>query len=938
MLRSMVTVDPAGLSRRDLTTRADSDGTNVVSAEALPSWFVVALVGALTTIVGFGTIGLGLADIGVFLPVPTLALAGATTFALLWKVAPWRLPARRDRSTAVPAGLAVALAIVATAFAVQNRAEHVLVDRDPGAYMVTARWMATHHNLQFHEPLAALKGANGLWFFSPAVYDQGGGHLYFQFSHLFPTLLAEARWIGGDGLMFCTPPILGGLGLLCFYALATRFVRPWVALGAAAALAVGLGEMHFMRDAYSELPTQVLLLGGLWLLTRSGPPRPALAGFTGLVLGAVVMARVDGPLYLVAIPFAIGATVVSHRRRDPGSRDALVAAGWLVAGTVLTAALGYTDVALRSTKYVELLGNRAWLQYVGLAVMCLVVVGIAAWIHRLATWSTNAARGWLPDAAAIVVGAGLLAMWFVRPHIQQAVISYPHRTPELTEKLRFYGIVAAGVRTNSERSLIWHSWYLGPLTLAAGIAGVALLTREVLRGKSGPKGIVVATFLPVAAVYLWNPNILSDQIWVMRRYFPFILPCFVIFAFVVVDRLLDARGAASVQFVARGVAVALVGVAIAWPISTDWSVRDDRTQNGFLGPVQQLCHLLGPRAAVVILQGGHVDEVLPQTLRSYCDIPVAIGAAGSATVFPINNLFETFASESARTRRTLFVIAATSEQIDAMFPELGHVERVVALNTRFLEKTISNRPHRLGTEEYRFVVAKVPAAAGPLAAAARAARAAPPGATRVLLVGNSVAHELAPGFKALQTERSLAVLDESILGCGFPPELTDVNLTLRDGVTIPQPPCDPDWEDIVIDAFRPDIVFWIVSDPLGTGGTYRGQHVRPCTPPYDLLYQHRLQQEVATLSARGARVVIPTEAYSRYFGVKNYDHATDCQNASRRRVAAATGAQLADLFGLVCPHGDCRAKVNGVTLRPDGLNYQGAGAVFVAQWLMNQAG
>ena len=353
-------------------------------SEALPSWFVVGLVSALATLVGFGTIGLALADGGVFLPVPTLALAVVVTAALITIVAPWRLPSAAIERQRSPPDSPSRSAIAATAFAIQHHAEHVLVDRDPGAYVTTARWMATHHNLAFHEALAGIRNTTGLLFDSPAVYDQGGGNLYFQFSHLLPTLLAEARWIGGDGLMFSTPPIIGGLGLLCFYALATRFVRPWIALGAMAALAADLVEMHLIRDAYSELPTQALLLGGLWLLTRRGPPRPAVACFTGLLLGATVMARVDGPVYLIAIPWPLAAALFAHRRGEAGRRAELVAAGWLVAGALLTTALGYTDVALRSTQYVHSLGYRVPLEYVGLVVACLVVIGTATWGRELA--------------------------------------------------------------------------------------------------------------------------------------------------------------------------------------------------------------------------------------------------------------------------------------------------------------------------------------------------------------------------------------------------------------------------------------------------------------------------------------------------------------------------------------------------------------------------
>ena len=82
--------------------------------------------------------------------------------------------------------------------------------------------------------------------------------------------------------------------------------------------------------------------------------------------------------------------------------------------------------------------------------------------------------------------------------------------------------------------------------------------------------------------------------------------------------------------------------------------------------------------------------------------------------------------------------------------------------------------------------------------------------------------------------------------------------------------------------------------------------------------------------------MIPTEAYSRYLGVANYDRATDCQNNARRVVAKATGAQLVDLFAYVCPRGTCRATQDGVTLRPDGLHYKGRGGELIAQWLFDQ--
>jgi hypothetical protein len=221
---------------------------------------------------------------------------------------------------------------------------------------------------------------------------------------------------------------------------------------------------------------------------------------------------------------------------------------------------------------------------------------------------------------------------------------------------------------------------------------------------------------------------------------------------------------------------------------------------------------------------------------------------------------------------------------------------------------------------------------GPITKAVMADRAARPGTTRVLLVGNSVAHDLAPAFSAIA---GLDVLDVSVLGCGFPPELTGVVLKLPDGQAMGQPSCDPSWEATVVAKYHPTIVFWIVSDPIGTGGEYLGRRVRPCDANYDALYVARLEQEIGVLGRGGAKVVVPTEAYSRFPGA-HYDRATDCQNAARRSAVAATGVQLLDLFGYVCPKGLCRTVQDGEVLRPDGLHYEGPGSDIVAQWLMSQ--
>ena len=221
----------------------------------------------------------------------------------------------------------------------------------------------------------------------------------------------------------------------------------------------------------------------------------------------------------------------------------------------------------------------------------------------------------------------------------------------------------------------------------------------------------------------------------------------------------------------------------------------------------------------------------------------------------------------------------------------------------------------------------------PLLAATRAFQHARSGATRVLVVGDSVALYLGVALTKLQRSPPLAVLNEGVPGCVFPPQISAPRLRFPDGRFVLQTPCDPSWEAETVKAFRPAVVLWVVSG--GRGGTYHGRALTPCTPEYALLYRRSLAHEVSILARFGADVVITTAAYERAF-LNSDDRATDCDNRLRRSIAAATGARLADLFGYICPQGRCREKQNGVTLRPDGLHYAGAGGKIVAQWLIDQ--
>ena len=144
---------------------------------------------------------------------------------------------------------------------------HVAIGRDPGVYAVTGKWIATHGDLEVHTGLEwASKSAD-----VTVVYEGSYGHGYndtlFQFDHLTPVLLAEANNLGGDGLMFRVPALLGALALCAIFAVGCRVVRrPWLVVAAVSALAVSLPQLNVSRDTFSEPAVQLLLWAGMFFL------------------------------------------------------------------------------------------------------------------------------------------------------------------------------------------------------------------------------------------------------------------------------------------------------------------------------------------------------------------------------------------------------------------------------------------------------------------------------------------------------------------------------------------------------------------------------------------------------------------------------------------------------------------------------------------------
>ena len=163
--------------------------------------------------------------------------------------------------------------------------------------------------------------------------------------------------------------------------------------------------------------------------------------------------------------------------------------------------------------------------------------------------------------------------------------------------------------------MTWISWYYGIVTVIAGVLGSAWL---VLRfGRTGRPALFgfLLVFLGSAVLFLIYPNIAPDQIWVMRRYLPIVIPGFVIAAAYVGYRLW--RG----PLVLRVVVALLSVVSLAVAANTSSALARVREAVPELAEVQNICANLPDNAALLVVGG--LAQPYTMTARSYCRVPVA---------------------------------------------------------------------------------------------------------------------------------------------------------------------------------------------------------------------------------------------------------------------------------------------------------------------------
>lgn len=522
--------------------------------------------------------------------------------AATWRLRPQALPRSRGDAVAVVVGLV----LLTTWVLVQlpHTGERVLVTRDPDLYTLSSLWLVDHRGPSLPVPEGSEDSLG---------FDLRRGALQPQGAHLVPALSAVVGWGAGTAGVLAANLLWGAAGLLAVFALGRRLVGARWALLPCAALALSQPMVAFSRSMYSEpLALALSMLAGCLLLAtwQSGRARDAV--LCGVALGTVTLTRVDGLLVAVGVVAALSlVAVVSGSGAAVGRRwgSPLVAVGCLplAALSVLDLYL-YTGVYFDNSLASIALASGAMLTATAGSIGVALAAGPGGLLAR---------RLPAPGPRWGRVGAvGLLLLWGVLWSRRWWWEGSGDDNAIVTALQELEGAAQNGGRTYSELTLSWASWYVGPLTVGVGLAGLAWWWHAGLgRRRQVPLLLVLSMVLPTTLLYLASPQITPDQVWAMRRFLPVVLPglllatAWVLRELVVSDRL--SRGPAA------GAAVLLGVLVVAWPASTlrgVWSVQD---KGGALAGVQEVCDAVRGRPTVV----SGVDTLLP-TVAVVCRVPV----------------------------------------------------------------------------------------------------------------------------------------------------------------------------------------------------------------------------------------------------------------------------------------------------------------------------
>ncbi|UBU14687.1 glycosyltransferase family 39 protein [Nonomuraea gerenzanensis] len=652
----------------------------------LPTLARLSVLPALA-VAGWLLAGLPLLLLGWFAPLPATLLGVPPAALLCWAGArrlgaiagdppgdggaPWQV--------AGVVGVAAASGVVNAIM----HSEQVAVRRDPATYTQYAAWIAAHGELPVPTQVEAFGGPDPALVFKSVGFFAADGAVVPQFMPGPPMLFAIGHWLG---VPFLVPAVLGALAVLTVAGVVARLAGARWALVGATAFAVSLPILYTSRTTFSEIPSLILLFGGVALahdaLARRERGRALLAG---LVFGLAVLVRVDGLRDVLPVLAFAGLLIGMRRLRRPVG----VVGPPLLAGLVAGAGLGMLAAYLLARPYLSYLsGSVRPLLLICAGVLVLTAAGTAA----APALARVRLPPWLPRTGAVLVVL-LMAALYARPWVQ-TVTRVPdnpddRRTFEMIEQIqRANGLPADGTRLYFENSLHWVTWYVGaPAVLLATIAA-ALLVRRLLRGGSSFEWLLPLAIVGWTTVTtLLRPEITPDHPWAARRLVPVVIPGLILLAaygLARLRRLTDRHGPVVLRW---GMALAVL-LVLAPPAVTSIGTAFTPVERGEAAAVEAMCARIPADASVLTVERVTGDRFV-QVVRGMCGRPAAqVARRGASDLAPESEVRRL--AERVRAAGRVPVVLGAEDWHVAPY---GTPSQVMRLVTRQDERSLTEAPN-----------------------------------------------------------------------------------------------------------------------------------------------------------------------------------------------------------------------------------------------------
>jgi hypothetical protein len=510
---------------------------------------------------------------------------------------------RRVRATAWDL---VGLALVAGSLALYCRpAEYVLNSRDPGVYTLFADKLARTGALVHHDPLVATVSA-----FHPFIEGKKypGFYVYGQdliLPQFFPGPFASlglGNLVGGLWGSLFVVPVMGALAVGVAFALGGELFGRWAGLVGAALLATSYAQIWWARHPASEVITQLFVLAGLWLAVRFARGASPVSGvLAGVLLGGVMLVRVDAVLAAASVPFLFGYDLLTHRN----------ARRWLYPGVPLTIFAGLMLLYLNTVggRYLYVIytehGLKEALTFAPFAAGA-AAVGAGGFLYVRHRWGERIGgylevRGrWISLTGALLFAVVVLWGYFVLPVPWESL-------PDGSRDFDAY-------RT---QILVRMTWFTTLAVAALGLAGFVLAARRL----DVARALILGAFLSFGVLYAAIPNVSPDLPWATRRFVPVVFPILSLLAghaAVEVGRWIGRTWRREVG-IAVGVVLALL--ALGWTVHASSPIIGFRELEGAIGAFDRIEREIPP-AEVVYMEMPDGYDVTASTFEYAYGRPV----------------------------------------------------------------------------------------------------------------------------------------------------------------------------------------------------------------------------------------------------------------------------------------------------------------------------